>query len=274
LHFCCYSERKIEHLAFIELVNSENSSILRKKILLKQGEGVGEFEIQDNLPTGLNHILAYTNWMKNFGELSFFKKEMIIVNPNQSITPGKADSIETPEGKAYSDATTTNNLKIIPDKNIYSTRQQVKLKIDTKSISGKATSGNFSVSVSREEPQMVFNTQKSKNKILIKDPDKIIYLPDYKGIRLAGKLLDASDNSVAGAIITESVPGPGTNIKRSRTDSSETFHFLLNPNEGEQEIVFTLPGPDKKISLEEPFWNGIRDLPANMIYSIDQEAIA
>jgi len=55
-----FPSEDISSLAFVELVNSENSSLIRKKILLKHGEGNGEFEIPPDLPTGLYHILAYS----------------------------------------------------------------------------------------------------------------------------------------------------------------------------------------------------------------------
>jgi hypothetical protein len=266
---------KLSSLAFIELISGENSSILRKKILLEQGEGSGEFEIPDNLPTGLYYILAYTNWMKNFGEASFFRKEMIVVNPNLPINneQDRPDSQKALEGTTVIDVT-SNNLKIIPDKKRYSTHEQVTIKIETNRTKGKAISGDFSVSVYREEPQMIYDTEKSKNEILIKNPDKITYLPDYKGIRLSGKLMDASENSVSGAIVTESTPGPGTNIKRSKTDSKGAFNFLLKPKEGEQEIIFTLPDAGTKISLEESFWNGFRDPPDHFVFNIGQEALS
>ena len=81
----------ISSIAFIELVSSENTAIIRKKVLLKHGEGKGEFEIPHNLPTGLYYILSYTNWMKNFGETTFCRKELIIVNPDQP-------PVNTPDG--------------------------------------------------------------------------------------------------------------------------------------------------------------------------------
>lgn len=203
-----FPKENLSTLAFIELVSNENASIIRKKILLSQGEGLGEFEIPNNLPTGLYHILAYTNWMKNFGESSFFKKALIIVNPNQPINnvPDSTDSLKTRKGTAISHIS-SNKLNIIVDKNKYSTREKATLKLETNNTNGKAISGDFSVSVYREEPQMIFNINKSKNAVLNENPEKIIYLPDFKGIRMSGKLIDTSENGVSGTTVTESSPG-------------------------------------------------------------------
>lgn len=270
-----FPKEELSSLAFIELVSSENTSILRKKILLQHGEGLGEFEIPGNLPTGLYYVLTYTNWMKNFGEASFSRKELIIVNPFQPLNKiqDRTDSLKSQGGTSLSD-NKTNNVKITPDRKIYPTRQLVTIKIETNSTAGKPISADFSVSVCRREPQMIFSTNTSKGPIVMKGSERKVYLPDYKGMRLSGKLMDSSDNGVAGAPVSESTPGYGTDLKRSITDSKGDFNFLLKPKEGEREIVFTLPAPDTKISLEESFWNGFRDPPDNLIFGLNQEAIS
>ena len=262
-------------LAFIELVSSENNSILRKKVLIKHGEGLGDFEIPNNLPTGLYYIISYTNWMKNFGEGSFFRKEIAIVNPNQKYTyPVKnQDSLKILVQSQEPD-TRADILKIIPDKNKYLTREHVTMKISKKGISGEKISGDFSVSVCRKEPEMIFNTKQNMEEGLIKIPENIVYLPDYKGIRMSGKLVDASGNAVPGAFITISTPGPGTDLKSSITDNEGVYNFLLKPEEGEKEMVINLPGNETKSSLEESFWNGFRDPPDNLVFRLDQDAIS
>jgi hypothetical protein len=270
-----FPTKELSSLAFIELVSSENTSIIRKKILLKHGEGSGEFEIPDNLPTGLYYILAYTNWMKNFGEGLFFRKEIPIVNPNQSFK-NSLDSLGSGMKKEETTVinTITGKLKVLPGKKKYSIREHVTMKIETGSMPGKVISGDFSVSVYRKEPPMIFNTKKSKEQVLIKEPEKIVYMPDYKGIRLSGKLADPSGNAVSGAYVTASIPGPGTDLKGSLTDSVGDFNFLLKPKNGEQEMVIILPSSEIKISLDESFWNGFRNPPDNLVFGLDQESIS
>jgi hypothetical protein len=269
-----FPQEELSSLAFVELVNSDNASVLRKKILLKHGEGSGEFEIPENLPTGLYYILAYTNWMKNFGEASFFRKELIIINPYQpnNKAQDRTDSVKTKKittSQVYS----SKSLKIELDRNTYSTRQPVALKVEASNRSGKAIN-SFSVSVCRREPQMIFNSERGYSGTLSNPPKEMTYLPDYNGIRLTGKLSDASDNGIADAYIIESCIGKGTDIKRSRTDSGGNFNFLLKPKEGEQEIVFTMPVEGAKITLEESFWNGFRNSPVNRSLILNNEAVS
>lgn len=270
-----FPEENISSLAFVELVSTENSSVRRKKILLKNGEGVGDFEVPGNIPTGIYYLLAYTNWMKNFGEASFFRKEILVINPgeaigNQVYRPDASENIK----ELQEDAKTASVLKIWPDKEKYANREKVTVKIEAKSLSGKALSGDFSVSVYRKEPQMIFQTKKASTSEAIRNPGKISYLPDYKGIRLSGKLTDRSGKSIAGGLVTESTPGLGTDIKSSITDAQGNFNFLLKPDSGEKEIVLTMPGPDLKIGLEESFWNGFRNPPENLAFGLTPEGIA
>lgn len=266
---------KLSSIAFIELVSSKNTSILRKKILLEHGGGTGEFKIPDNLPTGIYYILVYTNWMKNFGEESFFRKEIIIVNPYQPFS-NKSDSlsfVEKHDETSVPDIT-TGKLKIIPGKNKYSTREYVTMKIETVSLQSKTITGSLSVSVYRKEPKMIFSAKKSNGMELSKGPWNITFLPDFLGILLSGKLTDHSGHATPFAFVTASSPGKGTDIKSHITDRNGNFHFLLEPNEGEKEIVITMPDEDMKISLEESFWNGFREPPDNLVLILNREAVS
>jgi hypothetical protein len=262
-------------IAFIELVSRENNSILRKKVLLKHGAGSGEFEIPNNLQTGLYYLISYTNWMKNFGEGSFFRKEISIINPDHKYINQSdiGDSLK-PIIKRQESVTGTDLLMIIPGKKKYSTREQVNLTISVTGLSGEKTSGNFSVSICRKEPEMIYSLGKNNQEEVSRIPENIVYLPDYKGIRMSGKLVDPLGNAVSNAFIKVSSPGAGTDLKASQTDDSGVFNILLKPDEGEQEMVMTLPGKGTKSSLEETFWNGFRDPPENLRFYLDEEAIS
>lgn len=63
---------------YVELVGKEGV-VYRQKLALDQGVGHGEFFLPSNLNTGRYYLLAYTRWMKNFGD--YKKSHLIIVNP-------------------------------------------------------------------------------------------------------------------------------------------------------------------------------------------------
>jgi hypothetical protein len=270
-----FPQNEISCLCYVELVSSENTALLRKKIDLRHGEGTGEFEIPSDLTTGLYYITAYTNWMKNFGEESFFTKEIVIVNPYQ---PSKSTNDSLNSRMSLKEISTgihePGDIRVHTDKTKYSPRQKVRVTIDQGNISGKDLSGSFSVSVCRKEPVLKYYMEEHPQLQGLEHSVGRLYLPDHDGIVLSGILSDQSGNGVGNVQLVMSFPGPGTDIDSYVTGSNGEFNFLLKRGEGEDDIVITLPGSDQKISLAEPFWNGFRNPPRNTLINLDSEAVA
>jgi hypothetical protein len=71
----------------VDLYSADLKLIAKEIILLTDGSGNGDFSIDEDLPSGTYFIRAYTNWMRNFGDLFFYTKAIEINNPyakNQS----------------------------------------------------------------------------------------------------------------------------------------------------------------------------------------------
>ncbi|UCH14214.1 MAG: hypothetical protein JSV22_14085 [Bacteroidales bacterium] len=75
----------ISSLVYFELLDSDNKPVSRHKIEIKEGFGSGCIALPDIIATGNYRIRAYTNWMKNFGDNSFFIKNLIIINPDKEV---------------------------------------------------------------------------------------------------------------------------------------------------------------------------------------------
>jgi hypothetical protein len=269
-----FPEMEISNLAFIELIGNENTSIIRKKVMLLYGQGLGEFEIPAGLSTGLYYIQAYTNWMKNFGEKSFFKMEFAIINPYDPYNlSGSAEFTKLPETTGIA-GLNDSALHLTPDRNKYLPRDPVTIRIETHGLPSQDLPVDYSVSVFRKEPGMIFNTGKYQEEKANQLPEKIDFLPDQMGMILSGKLSDPSGKSISGAQVTASAPGSGTWIESSLTDENGSFHFRLAMETGEKDVVLTLPSPELKVGLDESFWNGFRDPPDNLAFALDQQAIA
>ena len=67
-------------VAYVELLDKNNSMILHAKIELDSGKGNGSFVLSNSVHSGVYKLVAYTNWMKNFGPERFFEKQITIVN--------------------------------------------------------------------------------------------------------------------------------------------------------------------------------------------------
>jgi hypothetical protein len=65
---------------YTELIANENPDEVQKKIIrLENGTGKGDFQLTETIPHGIYTLRAWTNWMRNFGELFIFEKKIQIV---------------------------------------------------------------------------------------------------------------------------------------------------------------------------------------------------
>lgn len=69
----------LSKIAYVELVNSENISILKHKQVINNGISYNDFFIPTNIETGNYKIIAYTNLTLNNSEYAL--KEIFIFNP-------------------------------------------------------------------------------------------------------------------------------------------------------------------------------------------------
>lgn len=258
-----FPELELSRVAFIELVSEQNASILRKKILLEQGGGEGCFILPEDLDTGFYTVLAYTNWLKNFGETFFHRQRIMVINPDQQapISDTCIGAVDFPPVQETRDIS-PDRILIFQDKTQYATREKVTLKVRLTEDIGQQAGALLSVSVCRAEPELKQTQPEVSTENMENQVREIEYLPDYTGIRLTGKMEDAY-GALQGARIIISEPGRETAINSTLSDTKGNFHFLLEPQTGMKDIVFTLPKDDAIVKLEDPFWNGFRNLPVS-----------
>lgn len=67
-------------IAYVEILNAENSPVVQKRLLIDKGFGPGQVVLPDTLSTGIYTLRAYTNWMKNFLPYDCFQKEIKVYN--------------------------------------------------------------------------------------------------------------------------------------------------------------------------------------------------
>jgi len=259
-----FPELELSQAAYIEVVSEQNTSVLRKKILLEKGAGCGAFRLPEEIPTGIYTVMVYTRWLKNFGEASFHRQHIVILNPDQQIplATDTAGVSPNPLTGSCSDQTSPQAIELHPAKTDYDHREKVTVTVLLKQEEGGYPAGGyFSVSAHLSEPSLY---QKKNEETRSRDgitEEEIEYLPDFNGMVLTGKLENATGVTLHGTRIILSEPGHGTNIYTATTEIDGVFHFLLPAREGEADLVFTLPEEEAVISLNEPYWNGFRNPP-------------
>lgn len=73
----------LSNIAYIEILDPENQSVVRGKFRLNNSRGAGILNLPETLCSG-NYILrAYTNWMRNFSPDYYFHQIVTIINPKQ-----------------------------------------------------------------------------------------------------------------------------------------------------------------------------------------------
>jgi len=80
----------ISVVAYVELLNKEQSPVLQARVQLKQGLGSGSFILPSTIASGNYHLRCYTSWMKNFNPSGFFHQGVTIVNTFTSGAPDPA----------------------------------------------------------------------------------------------------------------------------------------------------------------------------------------
>jgi hypothetical protein len=71
----------ISSIAYVEILDRNNNSIVSAKIQLKNGCGSGSLFLPATIGSDKYVLRGYTNWMKNFDQNYFFSKSISIVNP-------------------------------------------------------------------------------------------------------------------------------------------------------------------------------------------------
>jgi hypothetical protein len=66
---------------YVEIINSSGSVIYKNIAWVQNGLAYGDIHLADTLSSGIYQIRAYTNWMRNFDETWFFRKDLVIWNP-------------------------------------------------------------------------------------------------------------------------------------------------------------------------------------------------
>jgi hypothetical protein len=70
---------------YVELINSTGNVIDKKICWSQHGLAYGDFHLADTISSGVYQIRAYTNWMRNFDDCWFFRKNLIILNLRDKI---------------------------------------------------------------------------------------------------------------------------------------------------------------------------------------------
>lgn len=238
----------ISKIAYVEIIDDKGISVIKQKLLLKEGVAQGDIFIPTSTNSGTYKIISYTNWMKNYSKANWFESDITIINPFQS-------KILIPEfASTYLDKE-TSSITIQLNKNKYNLREQVKLQF--KLNSEELKQGKYSISV-RKLNDSIENLSTSSVKFLsdLKNTKNLNLnvnsLPEIRGEMISGKITSIDANStVENKTISLSIPGKSFEFKLTNTNENGEFTFILEelPN-SPKAVIQVVDDSRKAYSIE------------------------
>ena len=70
---------------YVELLNTSGTVLQKKMYWVQHGLAYGDMHLADTIPSGVYQIRAYTNWMRNFDDCWFFRKNLVIWNLKEKV---------------------------------------------------------------------------------------------------------------------------------------------------------------------------------------------
>ncbi len=249
----------LSKIGYIELVNFNGIKVFSHKINLKEGCGQGDFFVPTNLQSGSYKLLGYTNWMVNDGIDSFFMSPINIINPFKTPSESKVSYVEEEIKTQPIDTSfnTNNKIKAKINKRIVNKRESINMVI------GSNDSLEATVSVSVRKLNDILRTKRIKTidhdlgdtekKYFFKLGDTI-FLPEYRGAVLGGKIINKNNNS------------PIANKEVAISISGEYYEFKIVNTNKEGDFLFNI---DKSYSDEYAFFRVARDSSTNYEIKIE-----
>ncbi|CCG54196.1 Protein of unknown function precursor [Flavobacterium indicum GPTSA100-9 = DSM 17447] len=218
-------------VAYIELIDKEKKSILKQKLILKEGIASNDFFLPTNIQSGYYKVVAYTTWMTNYN--SFFEKDILIINPYTNI-PEELKEKENNNKTIITTKNSNSNKKIKISKSIYTKREKVTFNVQ------EQLKGSFILNVNKID-SIPFSNEQNIFTALNKNSSPI-NLDDFKnaaenrGEIYYGKIESkSSDSGVENKKIAFSQMGDAFDLKISTTNSKGEFTIITDKtinNEG------------------------------------------
>ncbi len=123
-------------LLHVDLINEDRVVVMSRNLRIENTIASGNFMLPEKLRPGKYGIIAYTNWMRNFGSKTYFTKVIPILSEYEKIS-------EAGEAKVRS----SRELEVVFDKPKYGPRELVTATLALTDEAEKPVGGNFSVSV-------------------------------------------------------------------------------------------------------------------------------
>lgn len=239
----------LSKIIYVELINSQNISILKHKQVINNGISYNDFFIPTNTETGSYKIIAYTNLTKNKNE--YASRDLFIYNPYIAFPEKfqeKTSSSEIVSASNYWQENAANS-KIIANKKEFQKREKVVVNINDN------LKGNFILNVVKIDSIPTLINPKNNNLFEQTERSTIeentASFPETRGEIFSGKITAKNEgDALEDKKIALSIPGENFDFKITSTDKSGNFHFLMDNFNGEEAYFQVLEKNKENYKIE------------------------
>lgn len=237
----------ISKMGYVALVDKDGNTVFKHKVRLTSGAGYGNFFVPTSVPTGSYRLLAYSEWMKNFGKEHYFQSDIHIVNPYQTtpesylekpldslqpIVPNKSTLVPLNTNVAEVNSAFVS---LTIDKPTAGKRERVSLNIS--GIDDAANNGNYAISVRKMDSfsapaqvpsEMFYKKFLKKGSTRVKAGNNA-KIPELRGETITGVIRNKETKlPVKDQRVSLSLPGDKYLFKVANSDSEGRFRFILD----------------------------------------------
>jgi hypothetical protein len=216
-------------ILYFDILNPDNSSVARRKVLMTKGYGSGHVVLPDTLTSGTYRIRAYTNWMKNFMTANSFEKRITIFN-------AISNSVFTLK-EQYKSQTLKKDSTVILNKNISISENRDGKRV----ISFRADVGGNCFLIIQSDGRIVFRKSVKVNQ------------SDLNEIELVENSLPAGMNQVVIFTANRNILSEGYFFVRPQNESEKSGFNIQERAKIRSEVEMKVNPPDENT---ESFGNG------------------
>ncbi len=219
------------------ILRNEKQQVLHLLVRLNTGMAFGSIYLPDTLLTGMYEIVGYTNFMRNFSEDYYFRKEILVINRFDKTLDYlySRDSIVNSiqplsQSNQVQDGKNDQEIKLVLEKDSFKIREQVKLGLYWGRKEPKQKTLRASVSVKMLSPY-VSNISSGSRFIEDRGTDSSsIY-------NKAAFLMELNEINLKGTITSNGVPLKGECLFITGFDTSANLQYTFSDHQGGFEFL-------------------------------------
>jgi hypothetical protein len=210
---------------YISLFGSSGNNICNGCLKFDKNLTNGSIYLTDTLVTGFYQLVSYTNCMRNSGQSSFARKNILIINRfDRTFSNFFQNTPIEISDSSYVKPGNSPQPEIALDKSTCKQREKLSFRVI---IPETWTSGTFSLSVRQKTPVSFITPESSAESVSRETP--CYYLPEKSGIVLQGILKDDKKTPVKNGAVFLTCVDTTANLQHAVTGPGGLFRFFLNP---------------------------------------------